>query len=96
MIQEQVPRMVLDCDVHESDMYYYPSTPPLSAPGSTISSPSSCDIMSTPMNTVFFGTEAFEGVKTGCQGDVQVVNLAGGEWSQGGSPPMTPGMFCLL
>ncbi|KAH9221637.1 hypothetical protein DL95DRAFT_402966 [Leptodontidium sp. 2 PMI_412] len=89
MIQEHAPRVMIESDMHE-DMYYYPSTPPLSASGSTISSPSSCDVLPTPMNTVFFGLEGFEGVKDGCQGEVQAENLAGGDWARCGSPPMTP------
>lgn len=72
----------------EGDMYYYPSTPPLSASGSVMNSPSSCDVLQTPMNTSFFN---FEGVKEGCQVEVQSENLAG-EWARCGSPPMTPGM----
>jgi hypothetical protein len=85
----------MDSEALESDMYYYPSTPPLSAPGSAISSPSSSDMLQTPMNTMFFGIEGFEGVKEGCQGDVQSENLAG-EWARCGSPPMTPGKFLLV
>jgi uncharacterized Zn-finger protein len=42
------------------------------------------------MNTMFFGLEGFEGVKEGCEGEVQSENLAGGEWARCGSPPMTP------
>ena len=79
--------------MNENDMYFYPSTPPLSASGSVISSPSSCDVLHTPMNTVFYGLEGFEGVKEGCEGEVQSENLAGGDWARCGSPPMTPGMF---
>ena len=45
------------------------------------------------MNTVFYGLEGFEGVKEGCEGEVQSENLAGGDWARCGSPPMTPGMF---
>jgi hypothetical protein len=45
------------------------------------------------MNTIFVGLEGFEGVKQGCQGEVQSENLAGGDWQRCGSPPMTPGMF---
>ena len=97
MIQEHAPRMMMESDMHENDMYYYPSTPPLSASGSTISSPSSCDVLPTPMNTIFFGMDSFEGVKDGCQGEVQAENLAGGEWARCGSPPMTPGTCkCLI
>jgi len=89
LIQEHAPRLMMESDMHEGDMYYYPSTPPLSASGSVISSPSSCDVLPTPLNTMFFG---FEGVKEGCEGEVQSENLAGGEWTRCGSPPMTPGM----
>lgn len=91
LIQDHTPRLMIDSDCHNGDMYYYPSTPPLSASGSVMSSPSSCDMLQTPMNTVFMGLEAFEGVKEGCQGEVQSENLAGGEWPRCGSPPMTPG-----
>lgn len=88
MVQEHTTRLILESDVHENDMYYYPSTPPLSASGSAIGSPSSCDGLPTPMNPVF----GLEGVKDGCQGEVQAENLAGGDWARCGSPPMTPGM----
>jgi hypothetical protein len=80
LIQEHTPEGM------EGDMYYYPSTPPLSASGSVMNSPSSCDILQTPLNTSFFN---FEGVKEGCQVEVQSENLAG-EWARCGSPPMTP------
>jgi hypothetical protein len=93
LIQDHTPRLIIEPDCHDGDMYYYPSTPPLSASGSVINSPSSCDILPTPMNTMFFG---FEGVKEGCEGEVQSENLAGGEWARCGSPPMTPGTFNLL
>jgi 5-methylcytosine-specific restriction endonuclease McrA len=74
----------------EGDMYYYPATPPLSASGSAMSSPAHSDMQPTPMNTVFFGLDSFDGVKEGCQGEVQSENLAGGDWARCGSPPMTP------
>lgn len=92
LIQDHSPRLMGDSDFHEGDMYYYPSTPPLSAPGSAISSPSGSDMVPTPLSTVFYGLEGFEGVKEGCEGEVQSENLAGGEWARCGSPPMTPGM----
>lgn len=90
LIQEQAPRLIVESDIHEGDIYYYPSTPPLSASGSATSSPSSCDILPTPVNTMFVGPEGFEGVKEGCEGEVQSENLAGGDWARCGSPPMTP------
>jgi hypothetical protein len=87
------PRLMIEPECHDGDMYYYPSTPPLSASGSVISSPSSCDVLPTPMNTMFFG---FEGVKEGCESEVQSENLAGGEWARCGSPPMTPCKFVRI
>lgn len=87
LIQDHTPRLMIEPDCHDGEMYYYPSTPPLSASGSVISSPGSCDILPTPMNSMFFG---FEGVKEGCEGEVQSENLAGGDWARCGSPPMTP------
>jgi hypothetical protein len=90
LIQEHSPHLIFDPESSE-EMYFYPSTPPLSAPGSTINSPSSVgEMLQTPMNNSFFG---FEGVKEGCMGDVAAENLAGGEWARCGSPPMTPGTF---
>ncbi|KUJ22469.1 uncharacterized protein LY89DRAFT_299901 [Mollisia scopiformis] len=90
LVQEHTPRLMIESDTRDGEMYYYPSTPPLSASGSSISSPSNCEGLPTPMNTMFFGFEGFEGVKAGCQGEVQSENLAGGEWARCGSPPMTP------
>jgi hypothetical protein len=93
LIQDHAPRLVIDSDMPEGDMYYYPSTPPLSASSGSIDSPSSSDILPTP--TMFYGLEGFEGVKEGCEGEVQSENLAGGDWARCGSPPMTPGMHIL-
>jgi hypothetical protein len=92
VVQDHTPRLMVESDAQEAEMYYYPATPPLSASGSVISSPSSCDVLPTPMNTMFFSgiQQGFEGVKEGCEGDVQSENLAGGEWARCGSPPMTP------
>lgn len=80
----------MEPQINEADMYYYPSTPPLSSSGSALSSPSSCESLHTPMTSVFLGLEGFEGVKEGCESDVQSENLAGGDWARCGSPPMTP------
>jgi len=91
LIQDHTPRLMVESSVNEHhDMYYYPSTPPLSASGSVISSPCTHDVLHTPMNTVFYGVEGFEGVKEGCEGEVQSENLAGGDWARCGSPPLTP------
>lgn len=90
LIQEHAPRMILESDAPE-DMYYLPSTPPLSAPGSSTNGPSTFEMMSTPVNTTFFGHESFESVKAGCEGE----NFTGYEWSRSGSPPLTPGMLNL-
>ena len=76
-----------------ADLYMYPSTPPLSVSGSALNSPpSSCGILQTPLSSTFFGIENIEGVKEGCEGDVQSEILAGGDWNRCGSPPLTPGM----
>ena len=39
------------------------------------------------------GLDNIEGVKEGCEGDVQSEILAGGEWTRCCSPPLTPGML---
>jgi len=79
--------LVQDHSPMESDIFFYPSTPPLSTSGSAINSPTSMDMLQTPLNNSFFG---FEGVKEGCIGEVEGENLAGGDWARCGSPPMTP------
>ncbi|PGH35952.1 hypothetical protein GX50_01277, partial [[Emmonsia] crescens] len=74
-----------------SDLYGFPSTPPLSSSGSTVSSPpSSCGMLHTPVNGSFFQFETIEGVKEGCQSDVQTEILANLDWARSSSPPMTP------
>ncbi|OBT96106.1 hypothetical protein VE01_06873 [Pseudogymnoascus verrucosus] len=90
LIQDHNSRLY-DSESVDADAYYFPSTPPLSSPGSSVDSPSSYDILPTPLeHTSFFGIENFEGVKEGCQGEVQSENLAGLDWARCGSPPMTP------
>lgn len=93
LVQDHGPKLLAHSEMMDSDLYYYPSTPPLLTPGSSIGSPSSCDILQTPLTNGFFNLEGFEGVKEGCQDDVQSENLAGGNWARCGSPPMTPGMY---
>lgn len=86
--------LAVDTQGLENDGYAYPATPPLSISGSTISSPPmSSGVLPTPTNAVFFGGENIEGVKEGCEGEVQSEILAGEDWARLGSPPLTPGEF---
>lgn len=98
IVQQDSPALMpLDTNCAASDAYFFPSTPPLSSSGSAISSPpSSCGIVPTPVNGVFFSHESFEGVKEGCEGDVHTELLANIGWGRAGSPPMTPGMFPII
>ncbi|EAS29469.1 uncharacterized protein CIMG_08215 [Coccidioides immitis RS] len=74
-----------------TDFHTFPSTPPLSTSGSTISSPpSSCGMLHTPVNGGFYRIEGIEGVKEGCEGDVTTEILASGDWTRSHSPPLTP------
>lgn len=92
-IQQESSRMLsVDTDCSGHDMYYFPSTPPLSTSGSAGSSPpSTCEVLSTPISKTFFGFENLEGVKDECVVNVQSEILAGGDWTRAQSPPMTPG-----
>lgn len=86
--------LTLDTECGTPDVHLYPSTPPLSVSGSTISSPpSTCGLLPTPATGACYGLENIEGVKEGCEGDVQSEILAGGEWTRCCSPPLTPGKF---
>ncbi|KAH0556988.1 hypothetical protein GP486_005221 [Trichoglossum hirsutum] len=91
LVQDNTPSLLPLNTACASDMYFFPSTPPLSTSGSSINSPpSSCGVLPTPINGNgnMFGLEIFEGVKEGCEAEVQSENLTG-DWSRG-SPPMTP------
>lgn len=77
--------MMLEPEMYENS--YFPSTPPLSTSGSTIGSPNSCEVLQTPMNPMFSGLDGFDGVKE-CLEPVEASVL---DWSNCGSPPMTPG-----
>lgn len=91
LIQEHNHRLLYDIEGADADMYYNPTTPPLSQTGSNVNSPSSYEILQTPSeNTSYFGMEMFEGVKEGCQSEVRSESLAGLDWTRCGSPPMTP------
>lgn len=93
LIQSQSVNLLSQTEASESDMYCLPSTPPLSTSGSSISSPSSCDMMQTPLDSGFFGFENFENVKNDCQAEVKSEILARIDWNRCTSPPMTPGRF---
>ncbi|KAJ5895095.1 hypothetical protein N7495_006786 [Penicillium taxi] len=73
------------------EMYAFPTTPPLSSSGGSISSPPSVNgALLTPINESFFAFEKVEGVKEGCETGVHTEILANPEWSRCDSPPMTP------
>ncbi|KAL8787792.1 MAG: hypothetical protein Q9213_001979 [Squamulea squamosa] len=81
----------LDTECSTPDVYVYPSTPPLSVSTSTVNSPpSTCGVLPTPVFGAQLPVENLEGVKEGCQGEVQSEILAGGDWTRCGSPPLTP------
>ncbi|CAI7565112.1 unnamed protein product [Penicillium pancosmium] len=83
--------MPLDTRFIGADLYAFPSTPPLSASGSSISSPPSANgTLHTPITDTFFSFEKVEGVKEGCETDVHTEILANPDWSRSDSPPMTP------
>ncbi|KAL4778703.1 hypothetical protein BJX76DRAFT_127556 [Aspergillus varians] len=81
----------LDTRFVSNDYYAFPSTPPLSTSGSSVSSPpSSNGTLHTPLNDSFFNLEKVEGVKEGCEGDVHAEILANVDWQRSASPAMTP------
>lgn len=91
MVQNSPALMPLDTRFIGHDMYF-PSTPPLSASCSTISSPPSASgALHTPINDSFFAFDKVEGVKEGCETDVHTELLATQDWTRADSPPMTPG-----
>lgn len=85
------PTILLETD-GLNDSMYFPSTPPLSSAGSSISSPNSCDMLQTPMNPMFSGLDGLEGIDgiVDAKETLQPVEIAALDWSTCGSPPMTP------
>ncbi|KAM0269855.1 hypothetical protein ACHAQH_009621 [Verticillium albo-atrum] len=81
----QKPTILLETDGMD-DGLYFPSTPPLSTAGSSVSSPNTCDMLQTPMNPMFSGLDGIEDPKEMLE-PVESVAL---DWSSCGSPPMTP------
>lgn len=81
----------LDTNCGWADANGFPSTPPLSTSGSSISSPpSSCGMTNTPVGGDSFRMEGIEGVKEGCETDVELELLANSHWHRSASPEMTP------
>ncbi|KAL2827402.1 hypothetical protein BDW59DRAFT_144216 [Aspergillus cavernicola] len=83
--------MPLDTRFVSNDYYAFPTTPPLSTSGSSVSSPpSSTGTLHTPINDSFFTFDKVEGVKEGCEGEVHAELLANIDWQRSASPAMTP------
>lgn len=91
LMPNHATKLMLETEMYEHDSYYYPATPPLSSSGSNVGSPDSSDILATPLNPMFSGLEGREKMKS----DVEAVpeSLENLDWSNCGSPPMTPGKF---
>lgn len=90
-VQGSPALMPLDTRFVSNDYYAFPSTPPLSTSGSSVSSPPSTNgTLHTPMQESFFALEKVEGVKEGCEGDVHAEILASVDWQRSASPAMTP------
>lgn len=79
------PAIMLESELYDNS--YFPSTPPLSTSGSTIGSPSACEVLQTPMNPMFSGLDGLDGIKEG----IESAETSVLDWSSCGSPPMTPG-----
>lgn len=80
------PTILLETEgINES--LYLPPTPPLSSACSSINSPNSCDMLQTPMNPMFSGLDGLEDGKETLE---IVETTAALDWSNCGSPPMTP------
>ncbi|KAL7960541.1 stress response element binding protein [Trichoderma compactum] len=67
------------------DNPYFPSTPPLSASGSAMGSPKTCDMLQTPMNPMFSGLEGIA-VKDNIDATESLVL----DWASIASPPLSP------
>jgi hypothetical protein len=92
LVQQDSPYMLqLDTDC------YAPSTPPLSTSGSAVSSPpSSAEILPTPVTHTFYGQPGLEMMKPACEDEQFSEILAGDNWNNGASPPMTPGTYSII
>lgn len=91
LLQQESHFLTVDTSCLGPDAHGFPATPPLSTSGSTVSSPpSTCGVLHTPVNGGYFRLESIEGVKEGCEGDVESELLANCDWARSNSPPLTP------
>ncbi|KAI5861786.1 hypothetical protein GGS23DRAFT_131204 [Durotheca rogersii] len=82
-------KLMLETELCDTDGFYYPATPPLSAPGSSMGSPCHTgDVLATPLNPMFSGLDGCEMTKP--EVEVAPENLDNMEWGSCGSPPLTP------
>ncbi|KAI0842890.1 hypothetical protein F5Y06DRAFT_75912 [Hypoxylon sp. FL0890] len=89
LVQSQPTKLMLETELCDNDGFYYPATPPLSTPGSSMGSPCNTnDMLATPLNPMFSGLDGCEMVKP----EVETVpdNLENLDWASCGSPPLTP------
>ncbi|RKF53803.1 C2H2 finger domain transcription factor sebA [Erysiphe neolycopersici] len=77
------PNLLIQPNIHENDVYYYPSTPPLSASPSISGSPSDYTALPTPANTSIFGIQR-------SKDDLISENGNCPSWICYDSPPITP------
>lgn len=94
--QQEAQGLIVNTECHN----YHPATPTHSATSGSFSSastpPSTCGLQPTPVDGqgVFFAKppmSAYPAIKQGCEEEVHLEVLAGGDWStRPGSPPMTP------
>ncbi|POS87536.1 hypothetical protein EPUL_003883, partial [Erysiphe pulchra] len=86
LLASNIPsNLLIQSNIHENDVYYYPSTPPLSASPSISGSPSDYSGLPTPANTSIFGIHRGKD-------DLISENSNCHIWSSYESPPITPGM----
>ncbi|RYP81978.1 hypothetical protein DL770_005739 [Monosporascus sp. CRB-9-2] len=84
------PKLMLETELCDHDVFYYPATPPLSTPGSSVGSPSHThDVLATPLNPMFSGLDGYENVKAEAELKPETP-LDGLDWSNCDSPPLTP------
>ncbi|KAG6009528.1 hypothetical protein E4U21_002164 [Claviceps maximensis] len=84
LISHHKSSIMLETDFADSP--YFPSTPPLSTSGSTVSSPKNYDVLQTPLNPMFSGLDGFPEPRPGLESTESSIL----DWTSCGSPPMTP------